>query len=93
MVMLHTDVDGITIGPCRAGGREDADVRMLGSGRPFVLEVINPSKGHPSGEELRGIEAALTAANKWVRLREGMLCWLQPWHGSTGRAPAAGCVG
>ncbi|CDF37777.1 unnamed protein product [Chondrus crispus] len=25
-----------------AGGREDVDVRMLGKGRPFVVEVINP---------------------------------------------------
>lgn len=25
-------------------GREDIDVRMLGSGRPFVLEVLNPQK-------------------------------------------------
>ena len=23
-------------------GREDVDVRMLGAGRPFVMEVINP---------------------------------------------------
>ncbi len=25
-------------------GREDVDVRMLGSGRPFVLELVNPRK-------------------------------------------------
>lgn len=25
-----------------AGGREDRDVRMLGSGRPFMLEITNP---------------------------------------------------
>ncbi|TFF87332.1 MAG: tRNA pseudouridine(54/55) synthase Pus10, partial [Promethearchaeota archaeon] len=25
-------------------GREDIDVRMLGSGRPFILELINPKK-------------------------------------------------
>ena len=24
------------------GGREDIDVRMLGTGRPFVLELLNP---------------------------------------------------
>lgn len=27
-----------------AGGREDRDVRMLGSGRPFIIELINPKK-------------------------------------------------
>ena len=25
-------------------GREDIDVRMLGHGRPFILEFINPKK-------------------------------------------------
>lgn len=25
-----------------AGGREDRDVRMLNSGRPFLLELVNP---------------------------------------------------
>jgi tRNA U54 and U55 pseudouridine synthase Pus10 len=25
-----------------SGGREDMDVRMLGDGRPFVLEMVNP---------------------------------------------------
>ena len=26
-------------------GREDVDVRMLGNGRPFVVELINPKRG------------------------------------------------
>lgn len=25
-------------------GREDVDVRMLGDGRPFILELFNPKK-------------------------------------------------
>ena len=25
-----------------SSGREDVDVRMLGSGRPFIVELINP---------------------------------------------------
>jgi tRNA pseudouridine synthase 10 len=28
-----------------AAGREDIDVRMLGKGRPFILEMVNPKKG------------------------------------------------
>jgi tRNA U54 and U55 pseudouridine synthase Pus10 len=32
---------------------------MLGDGRPFVLEVINPRLGHPAEEVLRGVERAL----------------------------------
>lgn len=27
-----------------AAGREDVDVRMLGRGRPFVMEFVNPKK-------------------------------------------------
>ena len=27
-----------------SGGREDIDVRMLGNGRPFVLEIIEPKE-------------------------------------------------
>ncbi|VIO93453.1 Uncharacterized protein BM_BM6653 [Brugia malayi] len=30
-----------------ASGREDIDVRMLGNGRPFVLELINPKRIFP----------------------------------------------
>lgn len=47
-----------------AGGREDADVRMLGEGRPFVLEIANPRGGHPPESTLREIEAALVAAGQ-----------------------------
>lgn len=51
---------------CPAGGREDADVRMLGEGRPFVMEIINPKGGVPSQEQLQAIERALVDADKWV---------------------------
>lgn len=27
-----------------SGGREDLDVRMLGDGRPFVIEIENPKR-------------------------------------------------
>ena len=27
-----------------AAGREDLDVRMLGTGRPFIFELINPTR-------------------------------------------------
>lgn len=29
-----------------SGGREDIDVRMLGNGRPFMIELISPKKRH-----------------------------------------------
>ncbi|GFR46897.1 hypothetical protein Agub_g8541, partial [Astrephomene gubernaculifera] len=38
------------------GGREDADVRMLGAGRPFVLELQAPLRGHPPSDTFRRLE-------------------------------------
>jgi len=35
-------------------GREDVDVRMLGPGRPFVYEVLQPKNPRPDLEELAG---------------------------------------
>ncbi|MCS7103056.1 MAG: tRNA pseudouridine(54/55) synthase Pus10 [Candidatus Korarchaeum sp.] len=33
-------------------GREDVDARMLGSGRPFVMEMINPKRRHVNLSEV-----------------------------------------
>ena len=46
-----------------ASGREDVDVRMLGGGRPFVLELPSPLRRHA---DLRALESAL-ASNPCVR--------------------------
>ena len=35
-----------------ASGREDVDVKMLGSGRPFAVEVLNPRKPRVTTAEL-----------------------------------------
>ena len=35
-------------------GREDVDVRMLGPGRPFVFEVLNPKVPRPDLAEIEG---------------------------------------
>ncbi|VVC24334.1 Pseudouridine synthase, catalytic domain [Cinara cedri] len=39
-----------------SSGREDIDVRMLGRGRPFAIELVNPRKTKFSYEVLREIE-------------------------------------
>ena len=44
-----------------SAGREDVDVRMLGKGRPFVLELPNPHVARPDRVDLAAIEAALRA--------------------------------
>jgi tRNA pseudouridine synthase 10 len=33
---------GSKIAYLHAAGREDIDVRMLGQGRPFIIEFVNP---------------------------------------------------
>jgi tRNA pseudouridine synthase 10 len=47
-------------------GREDIDARMLGTGRPFVLEVLSPRKRHLHLEELR--QAAQAGSDGRVEL-------------------------
>eukprot|EP01062_Namystynia_karyoxenos_P044531 TRINITY_DN32847_c0_g1_i1.p1 TRINITY_DN32847_c0_g1~~TRINITY_DN32847_c0_g1_i1.p1 ORF type:complete len:530 (+),score=122.60 TRINITY_DN32847_c0_g1_i1:83-1672(+) len=44
-------------------GREDKDVRMLGDGRPFVLEVSDPPRRHFDEPELRAMEAEVNASD------------------------------
>ena len=44
-----------------ASGREDIDARMLGTGRPFVLEVSKPKK---RSLDLKKIEEAINASAK-----------------------------
>ena len=44
-----------------AAGREDVDVRMLGSGRPFVLELVRPRKRRV---DLKELEKAINERNK-----------------------------
>ncbi|KAJ1272284.1 hypothetical protein BS78_06G190400 [Paspalum vaginatum] len=52
-----------------AAGREDIDVRMLGSGRPFLVEVLNV-RSVPSEIEVQQIEERINnSEKKYVRVR------------------------
>lgn len=42
-----------------SSGREDVDVRMLGNGRPFVLELINPKFSSLSESSLKELEKTI----------------------------------
>ncbi|KAF9430557.1 putative tRNA pseudouridine synthase Pus10 [Podila epigama] len=42
-------------------GREDANVRMLGNGRPFYMEMINPRTPSVPYEQLKELEAQINA--------------------------------
>lgn len=52
-----------------SAGREDADVRMLGTGRPFTLEVHNARRGQPDAAACAAMEAAINAAGTGVQVR------------------------
>ncbi len=47
-----------------AAGREDADARMLGDGRPLILEVKSPRKRY-----LRLDKVSNELSNEWVKIR------------------------
>ncbi|KAG2303392.1 hypothetical protein Bca4012_062156 [Brassica carinata] len=62
-----------------AAGREDIDVRMLGSGRPFLIEVQNARKC-PSQQSLTEIEEKINnSEKKLVGVKDlkfiGSQCW------------------
>ena len=51
---------GATVAYLHAAGREDIDVRMLGDGRPFIIEFENPKKSischeHVNDKNLRAL--------------------------------------
>lgn len=46
-----------------SSGREDCDVRCLGDGRPFALEIINPKRTLISFEEFRLLENSINESS------------------------------
>lgn len=49
-------------------GREDFDVRMLGSGRPFVLEIINARAAVPPQSAFDAMQLALEQVLRTLEL-------------------------
>ncbi|KAK3907874.1 tRNA pseudouridine synthase Pus10 [Frankliniella fusca] len=52
-----------------SSGREDVDVRMLGKGRPFFCELINPHRVHLLPSEFRKIENTILSTTKDIAAR------------------------
>ncbi|KQJ84038.1 putative tRNA pseudouridine synthase Pus10 isoform X2 [Brachypodium distachyon] len=62
-----------------AAGREDIDVRMLGSGRPFLIEVLN-ARSIPSAIEVEQIAEKINSSEKkYVRVRNLKLVDREIW--------------
>ena len=55
-----------------AGGREDRDVRMLGKGRPFMLEIINQKKNME--KNLKQIEEEINNNSKFIKIHNLEIC-------------------
>lgn len=53
-----------------SAGREDVDVRMLGTGRPFIVELVNPRTRALSRDLLAMIQKEVNAETKMVALRD-----------------------
>ncbi|CAC5362236.1 PUS10 [Mytilus coruscus] len=53
-----------------ASGREDVDVRMLGSGRPFVVEMINPRKVTVTEEEMIFLQQEINKNSTDVKVQD-----------------------
>ncbi|MHA2408100.1 MAG: tRNA pseudouridine(54/55) synthase Pus10 [Candidatus Ranarchaeia archaeon] len=51
-----------------AAGREDIDARMLGSGRPFVLEILSPKKRHVDLDQVQ--KAVNKSTKKKVEIKD-----------------------
>ncbi|XP_030444840.2 uncharacterized protein LOC115667390 [Syzygium oleosum] len=62
-----------------AAGREDIDVRMLGSGRPFLVEIQNP-RHVPSDVLVKDIEEKINSSrDKLVRVKNLKLVGSHGW--------------
>ncbi|KAL5557781.1 hypothetical protein UlMin_033992 [Ulmus minor] len=62
-----------------AAGREDIDVRMLGSGRPFLVEIQNP-RCVPCEESVKDMEKKInTLENKLVGVKNLKMVGSQGW--------------
>ncbi|XP_036411211.1 putative tRNA pseudouridine synthase Pus10 [Megalops cyprinoides] len=53
-----------------SSGREDVDVRTLGNGRPFAVELLNPHRSQFSKEEVRELQEAINKSSDKIRVRD-----------------------
>ncbi|XP_061626147.1 putative tRNA pseudouridine synthase Pus10 isoform X1 [Phyllopteryx taeniolatus] len=53
-----------------SSGREDVDVRTLGNGRPFALELLNPHKSKLSEENMKSVQQSINASSDKIRVRD-----------------------
>ncbi|XP_007670231.1 tRNA pseudouridine synthase Pus10 isoform X1 [Ornithorhynchus anatinus] len=53
-----------------SSGREDVDVRTLGNGRPFAIELLNPHRVHFTSQEMRELQQTINSASDKIKVRD-----------------------
>ncbi|KAI4895556.1 hypothetical protein NFI96_027025 [Prochilodus magdalenae] len=53
-----------------SSGREDVDVRTLGNGRPFAMELLNPHRSRFNKAEIRQLQEKINASSEKIRVRD-----------------------
>lgn len=53
-----------------SSGREDVDVRTLGNGRPFAMELINPHKSWFSRDQIKQLQQRINSSSDKIRVRD-----------------------
>uniref|UniRef100_A0A8C7QLE6 tRNA pseudouridine(55) synthase n=1 Tax=Oncorhynchus mykiss TaxID=8022 RepID=A0A8C7QLE6_ONCMY len=53
-----------------SSGREDVDVRTLGNGRPFALELLNPHRAKFNKAEVRQLQETINQSSDKIRVRD-----------------------
>lgn len=61
------DADGYTF---VAAGREDVDVRTLGTGRPFVVEIKNPRRAYRPADDYADLQEEINRQTTLIRVRD-----------------------
>ncbi|XP_061481768.1 tRNA pseudouridine synthase Pus10 isoform X2 [Rhineura floridana] len=53
-----------------SSGREDVDVRTLGNGRPFAIELVNPRRVHLAAAEMKELQQTINNSSDKVQVRD-----------------------
>ncbi|XP_004580173.2 tRNA pseudouridine synthase Pus10 isoform X2 [Ochotona princeps] len=53
-----------------SSGREDVDVRTLGNGRPFAVELVNPHRVHFTSQEIKELQQKINKSSNKIQVRD-----------------------
>ncbi|KAM7419862.1 hypothetical protein PAMA_016799 [Pampus argenteus] len=66
-ILLAFRADGFNFS---SSGREDVDVRTLGNGRPFAMELLNPHRSRLSRVEMKRLQETINDSSDKIRVRD-----------------------